>query len=431
MIRHDWANGQAYGPEEYEDFQDGLEQSERNHQTEQHGSGILTGLDVGATSPESMNVEVDVGTGHESEGRRIRVDSLQTVDCSVDRNGDPTTPSAGKERWLTLVAVFKRLWTGTAVYDPIRHTNIQPIGEESFEIEVVAGAEATPGNAVQYTPAADELLLCDILIDSSTTQITDAMIDGDRRTTQGTMDNPPEIGPFLPNSTILGGRGYYQSATGLYVPHVGVVVVDGSGNKYFRKSTGLITKTVSGAIPKDSNYVCYVYVDAESGAIDADALTVSAEAPTADHAKGGWYNASGQRFLFAWPVNAAGDAFVSGFRGADGRAWMDETGAATVTTVAEADVVVPGIPLMEGAMALPRRVSGAQAWYITLSGLTAASDDQMAYTQPTSTHYPGNVLGVATAYPPMLYTYGDGKLRMHTSGNNVTVWHFLEPRIAI
>ncbi len=183
---HFTITGEAFGNLDLQGIYEAVEAADHTHQVDLHGSGILSGLDLAENSPTpNMSILCALGTGYTPEGKRCRVDTQQTVDCSVDRNAASTIPSSGNERYIMIVLMFDRSLS-TAVADPVGFPDADQLisltWSLSFKIEVVAGTEAAAGTAVKPTAASDEIILGDVLLASSTTQITNAMIDTARRT---------------------------------------------------------------------------------------------------------------------------------------------------------------------------------------------------------------------------------------------------------
>lgn len=175
-------NGQPITNDDLETIYGHVEDVDHLHMLKLHGRGILEGLDVTENTPTAnMNVKVATGYGWEGYGKTVWVSSIQTVDCSVDRDSNSTIPSAGNERYISLVAKQTRALSGLQV-DPLAPGGqLYTLDDDSFTIEVVSGAEAAIGNAVAPTIAADELHLCDIYaVVNTTTAITQDMILTDR-----------------------------------------------------------------------------------------------------------------------------------------------------------------------------------------------------------------------------------------------------------
>ncbi len=117
---------------------------------------------------------------YDRAGQRVAFAAAQTVDCSVDLTGVPTTVTvAGHERWLGVFLRFTRLLS-----DPRTDGNSQQVyfrRDEHFEVVVRQGAEAAMGSASRVAMPEAELLLCDIRRTFAQTQILAADIDLSRR----------------------------------------------------------------------------------------------------------------------------------------------------------------------------------------------------------------------------------------------------------
>ncbi|MBW2619286.1 MAG: hypothetical protein JRC92_10470, partial [Deltaproteobacteria bacterium] len=217
MERNYFVTGQPVTNDDFKSIYEAGEVVDANHVALLHGAGILTGLGVSENDPTpDMNVRVASGHAADGYGTWINQASLTTEDCSQDRDGNPTVPSTGKERYITLVAVHD--WDKSGLKDdpvgwPDEDGKVYTVWADGADVEVIAGAEANPGTAVKPTPAADEVVLADVLLTDSTTQITDAMIDTDRRATLKTIDDLlAEIGAVTASfSSEQAGRPYFNA----------------------------------------------------------------------------------------------------------------------------------------------------------------------------------------------------------------------------
>ena len=71
--------------------------------------GAVTGGELTETNPVSMSLLASGPlVAYDQAGRRIYYGPIATVDCSIDEDGNPTIPSAGKQRWIMITAEFAR-----------------------------------------------------------------------------------------------------------------------------------------------------------------------------------------------------------------------------------------------------------------------------------------------------------------------------------
>lgn len=142
--------------------------------------GVVTGGVITESAVPDWNVLASNPLrGYDQLGRRLYFGSQQTVDCSQDENGNPTLPGGGNERYLMLKLEFDRLLSD--LRQDGNGANVYYIRDEYFEINVEMGSEATYGNAVKPDKPTDSLVLCDILILDTHTDIQTADILFDRK----------------------------------------------------------------------------------------------------------------------------------------------------------------------------------------------------------------------------------------------------------
>ncbi len=159
-----------------------LEKADRNLAADVGIYGIISGAEPTPHAPvPDLTIDLTApGRAYDNLGQRIFFGSGQTVDCSVDHAGIPTSvPVAGQERWLGVFLRFERLLS-----DPRTDGNSQQVffrRDESFEIVVRQGAPAAIGAAVKVPLVADELLVCDIRRANGQVQILAPAIDTSRR----------------------------------------------------------------------------------------------------------------------------------------------------------------------------------------------------------------------------------------------------------
>jgi hypothetical protein len=141
-------------------------------------TNVLAGAVMTEKSPASMFIEASGPCrAYNKLGQRIYFGPTQTIDCSEDEDGQPTIPSAGNDRWIMIVLDFDRNLTDLRVDG--NGASVYYNRDEYFEIRVVAGAEA--GSPTKPTAPTEGLILGDILLDETTTQINTGDINLDRR----------------------------------------------------------------------------------------------------------------------------------------------------------------------------------------------------------------------------------------------------------
>ncbi len=409
MDRQDHVTGTPYGPDELATLQDYIEDADWTHQVDLHGAGILSGFEVTEDDPApSMNVLVAAGKAYEGYGKRIWSNIQNTVDCSTDRDGNPTIPSAGNERYITLVAKFDRQNQDLSEEsDPVRGTQIYKLQSEWHKIEVVSGAEAAAGSAVKYTAAADEVILADVLLDSSTTAITNAMLDTSRRskirmanewnlmigtsTERANHANPWEGLHWFETDTDL--LYFYDGAAWTQIPRLPTpasgdagkaVVVNSAGSGYelsnlvlpgsiggllvtkasatqlrvspgychLRDSSGVdhlveLTTATTIDLTLSGDGRVWVYIDS-SGNLS----TATSAYPSRDESKGGLYNPAGDKRAIGWAPYQAGA--LLDFRLEDNGRVLKLIGRQVMGTSAHdgfTDQSVPVYPAVDGAVA--------------------------------------------------------------------------------
>jgi len=143
--------------------------------------GIHDGGDVVQNAPPDLNVLVG-GPAQlsDAEGNRIAWSTQQTVDCSQDYLGSPTTvTNPANERWIAVVAEYDQTLSDpeTDGNGVIVYTRVY----DSFNIYVVMATEQALGTGLKASVPSDAVLLADILLVNAQTQILNADIDEDRR----------------------------------------------------------------------------------------------------------------------------------------------------------------------------------------------------------------------------------------------------------
>lgn len=141
------------------------------------GTSELTVLEQAVPN---MTAKVKPGAAYTKEGKRLNVDTDQTVNCAVDKDGASTVPAAGNERYISLFALQDFQLTDQ---------RLGPEGVVFFnknviaKFEVIAGtpaAIAVPPTAAKPALRTDAVLLADILIQATTTSVVEALIDRTR-----------------------------------------------------------------------------------------------------------------------------------------------------------------------------------------------------------------------------------------------------------
>jgi hypothetical protein len=159
-----------------------LEQADRDLAADIGVYGIVTGaVPTQHSIVPDLTVDLTSPTrAYDRLGQRIFIGTDQTIDCSVDLVGIPTsvaTPS--NERWLALFLRFDR-----QLSDPRTDGNAQQVyfrRDESFEIVVRQAPEGALGADAKVALQQDELLICDLRLVHGQGQILDADIDLGRR----------------------------------------------------------------------------------------------------------------------------------------------------------------------------------------------------------------------------------------------------------
>lgn len=190
--RRDYYFKQPVTEAELDEGFDLLEQAERSIMGDLGLFGIVQNADA-TEKAGAPDLSADVsgpGVAYDQQGQRITFSgSSQNVDVSVDEGAASTAVATpGNEKILSIFIAFDRLLgdprtdgTGATVFFD---------RDESFQFNVVQGAEAGAGLAVPPPLRSDEVLVADILIVFGQTAILNADIDKARtellvRTTGG------------------------------------------------------------------------------------------------------------------------------------------------------------------------------------------------------------------------------------------------------
>jgi len=143
--------------------------------------GIVYGAAVTEHSP-TPNLTVDVegpALVYDQSAQRIAWNTTQVIDITIDENGSATAVgTSGNEKYLSIFAEFDRNLSdprtdgfgATVFFD----------NAESYKINVVQGTEAPTGTATKPALRGDQILLADVLITYSMTQVQNSDIDDSR-----------------------------------------------------------------------------------------------------------------------------------------------------------------------------------------------------------------------------------------------------------
>lgn len=175
---YDWYFEQTVTEAEMDEAFANLETATHNLVADQGYSGVYTGLGVVEATVPDLTVDVAAGTAYDQTGQRISIPTLQNLDVSVDSNASSTAvTTGGNEKWVSVFVKFKR-----ALSDQRFDGNGSPVffrRDESFEFEVVQGAEAVIPTATRPALISDGLLIADIRLINAQTQIMDTDIESD------------------------------------------------------------------------------------------------------------------------------------------------------------------------------------------------------------------------------------------------------------
>lgn len=158
----------------------GLEDADRALIVDLGVVGVHYGLGVAEAAAPNLSVDVDAGAAYDSDGQRCRVAAPQSVNVAVDSTNTSTAVAGvGNEKWLSVFIRFDR-----ALSDQRTDGNSDTVWfvrDESYEFVVTQGAEALSGAGVRPALLADAVLLADVRLVHSQTQVLDADISTTRR----------------------------------------------------------------------------------------------------------------------------------------------------------------------------------------------------------------------------------------------------------
>ena len=119
----------------------------------------------------AMGAQVAIGRAITPEGdRMVRLVSTDTVNLALDKDGVSTIPSGGNERYISVFMVPAYQESDGRVDN--NGTAINFVKQLLHAFEVVSGAEASAGTAVKPAVRTDAVLLFDVLLNNSSTTIT-------------------------------------------------------------------------------------------------------------------------------------------------------------------------------------------------------------------------------------------------------------------
>lgn len=139
--------------------------------------GVSTGMAVAAQSSPNMTVNVTQGVARSGTGERISIPSTQIVNIAADSDGNSTTVvGSSNSRIVSVFAVFAR--NNQSAFVDGNSVSGYEDNLESFDLEVIAGAEAT--DPTPPTPPAlttARVLLADVTLVYGQTTVQTADID--------------------------------------------------------------------------------------------------------------------------------------------------------------------------------------------------------------------------------------------------------------
>lgn len=134
------------------------------------GVGIVRGLTLNSTAPESLAGQVTPGYAYNVNGQRLGLDEPVAIDWSHDNTTGTavaTAPPSGQTRWVSIVLRpgSETVLADTGAGEPFDRVN------ETTRVLVVGGAAAAPGAAVLPALQAGDVLLGSVLLTSTTTAV--------------------------------------------------------------------------------------------------------------------------------------------------------------------------------------------------------------------------------------------------------------------
>lgn len=178
MNKKKWYLQQKVQPSELSDFQDDIDAAIRQIAADFFAQGwseqpLLVENDPSANFTVDLKPQPGLAIlGRDLNGQRIYIPAKQDVDLAAL---GVTLPTAGQEKYVSVIVEFSRDES-----DPREDGNGDPLmyeQSESFTISVVQGTAAAAGTALRPNVPTGKLLCGDILLDSTSTVIVNAMID--------------------------------------------------------------------------------------------------------------------------------------------------------------------------------------------------------------------------------------------------------------
>lgn len=142
--------------------------------------GIALGAEVTENAVPNLTVDVSgPAIIYDQLQQHIAWSPTQDVNCAIDELGASTAVSGGgNEKWLSIFAEFRTVESDPRIDkagSPVNH-----VITESFRLNVAQGAEAPAGTAVRPALRGDQILLADVKLVTSQTQILNADISTTR-----------------------------------------------------------------------------------------------------------------------------------------------------------------------------------------------------------------------------------------------------------
>lgn len=206
MHRRDFYFKQPVAEDELDDAFAQAELAMRNLASDQELRGIYSGGTV-AEHVAVPNLTVDVAgpcKAYDNDGQRIFfAGPVVVVNCAQDSDAIATTVAGvGNEKWVSITLKFKRTLSDPRVDG--NSATVYFVRNESYELVVTQGTEASLGTATRPPLDPDGLLLVDVKRTYGQTQIFNANISTSRREDTIVLEGPPG-GLSLRAGTIAAG----------------------------------------------------------------------------------------------------------------------------------------------------------------------------------------------------------------------------------
>lgn len=178
-IKHRYFNKRKYLEADSTERQNATEEAIARHLKKRRTFGLmsvpLVTPQVGGFIYQISSQETDPLHGHDKNGLYVELDAEPYT--TVDLAGEFTIPSAGNDKYLTLVLRFLEEQVDPQT-DGILFTTVYFRREASFEIVVLEGTEAPTGTAVKPSLASEDgLYLSDILVTDSSTDANTTTVE--------------------------------------------------------------------------------------------------------------------------------------------------------------------------------------------------------------------------------------------------------------